>query len=185
MDKTIRRLSILLIMLSVVTAIALGAGSGFGGGSFVTAPNKQVTSLPVTYGLVDEKLNTIPVGSPTTWNNVAIYSFYLPTDAYTNINVRASVSGLNSAGLNFGIDQPNPCSGDVNTIVLYEHPEISQFSVKNIPMQTSKVVYLTRGSHTVYVNVFAWMDKAVSPAYVTPVVISITATNQGNLQIKK
>lgn len=195
MNKAMKTLSVVLVVLilamgsmaaytnvtSRITPLSNSVGNN--------APNEKVRDLPATFGMVDERLYSISVGSGNVWNHITEYTFNLPSNAYVNIDTRASIVGVSSSGLEIGIDEPNPCKGDKATMVLYEHPEMIlngvEFGTKNIPMQTNRVYYLTKGQHTIHVDVFAWMDGVQYPATVSPVTVSITATSKGNFQIKR
>jgi hypothetical protein len=97
---------------------------------------------------------------------------------------------LGYVGIALGIDQSNPCQWDRQTYRIYSSgPQLitnyASWST-GTGFQTSRTYYLTKGTHTIYLDGLATKGSQSGVDSPTMSTISITATANtvGNLQVK-
>jgi hypothetical protein len=155
------------------------------------------TTVPVaysaTFGMIDTKTHSFGSsgwvcnrGLSSCWQSITSYSFNLPYNSYVAIEssgVFENYEGM--AGVALGIDQSNPCQWDKQTYRIYTSDEKLANGQISTGFQTSRTYYLTKGTHTIYLDGLATRN-ITDPNIPDVSAISITAiaNSVGSLQIK-
>lgn len=171
--------------------------------------------LPATFSMIDKKVYDfknsgwkcstpgLPIAS-SCWQSITNYSFDLPYSSYVTVESSGLFSGYNGqAGVELAIDQSNPCSGDIQTMRLYNGEPIKDYfyapamnnyssSETSTGFQTSGTYYLAKGKHTIYLNGLATINQTeddpnnslINNPTISFISMTAIANSQGNIQIK-
>lgn len=194
MNRTYKMMSILAVLTLITISAGIAASAGNPMKDLIPQTNniKQITTTgPDTskttaasssqysaiFGMVDTYSR--PVSS--TWQTIEDYTFYLPANAYVNVEGGGTIIGYNlSAGAMLGIDD-----------IVYDWSTLRAFSENggcdgefcNAGFQTSRAYYLTKGNHTVHLNIYA-IPSTLITTYARGLSITAIADQKGSLEIR-
>jgi len=140
-------------------------------------PTTQYSEM---FGMIDNKDYTITgssCGGNSCWQSLTNFTFTLQKSAYVYVEASGLMTGISFGAVSFGIDESNPCKFDLRTMRLYTTDQETGF-------QTSKMYYLTAGTHTIYINGITTTIDQLNPPHIGYISINVLANEKGKIQTK-
>lgn len=148
--------------------------------------SRKIVEVPwnAMFGYIDTNYHTIS-GDLEGWQQITSYKFYLPADSYVYVDVNGVISNFEAgAGIILSMDNNDAELGvDWSTYKVYTYYlENSYLTYLNTGFGTSKIYYLKKGYHTVYLFASAGVTYDIdgnSMTWVYPVTFNIIANQKG------
>ncbi|MBA3036740.1 MAG: hypothetical protein FP814_09630 [Desulfobacterium sp.] len=166
----------ILISVFVISILALASTQATAKRTYIPPPYSAIYSD--NPGLSFIKLPTDCESNPGTCPNIVSYTFYLPTPAYTYIDVSGQLSNIyNAAAVTLKIDNV-----DSMTRSRFFNNAAGLNTVFNTGVQISTTNLLSPGNHTIYLSGYQ-INGSINPGTTAIGQISITviANQNGNI----